>query len=288
MQVRGPAQADRLRVKKWGQTPFFFNRFRGGRTGSDPIFSMSALTVFYALLFYAAASILVGGVLARCWRYARTPQPLKIPIPPAPTTRGGVALRMLAEVTLFRSLFRSNKWIWLFGWVFHAALLAVLIRHLRYFTEPVWFWVDLIQPLGLYAAFAMLAGLAGLWARRFLVDRVRYISSASDHLMLALLVAIGASGLAMKYVAHTDVVALKAFFLGLMVFDWQPLPADPPLLIHLTLVALLMIVFPVSKLLHAPGVFFSPSLNQVDDARERRHVSGWSARLAQPHATRGH
>jgi hypothetical protein len=26
-------------------------------------------------------------------------------------------------------------------------------------------------------------------------------------------------------------------------------------------------------------VFFSPSLNQVDDARERRHVAGWSARV---------
>jgi nitrate reductase gamma subunit len=124
----------------------------------------------------------------------------------------------------------------------------------------------------------MLAGLLGLWARRFLVDRVRYISSPSDHLMLALLVAIAASGLAMKYVAHADIVALKAFFLGLMVLDWQPLPADPPLLIHLALVAALMIVFPVSKLLHAPGVFFSPSFNQVDDARERRHVAGWSAR----------
>jgi nitrate reductase gamma subunit len=240
---------------------------------------LSALTVLYALLFYFAAAVLCGGVAWKCWVYARTPQPLKIPIPPAPTTRRGVVLRMLLEVTLFRSLFRSNKWIWLFGWLFHVALLAVLLRHLRYFTEPVWFWVDLVQPFGLYAAFAMLAGLAGLWARRFLVDRVRYISSPSDHLMLALLAAIAASGLAMKYVAHTDIVALKAFFLGLMAFDWRPLPADPALLIHLALVAVLMIVFPVSKLLHAPGVFFSPSLNQVDDAREHRHVAGWSARL---------
>ncbi len=248
---------------------------------------MSALTVAYALLFYAATAILVLGVLARCWRYARTPQPLKIPIPPAPTTRGGVALRMLLEVTLFRQLFRSSKWTWLFGWMFHVALLLVLLRHLRYFTEPVWFWVDLVQPFGLYAAFAMLAGLAGLWARRLLVDRVRYISSPSDHLMLALLVAIAASGLAMKYLVHTDVVALKAFFLGLMVFDWRPLPADPALLVHLALVATLMIVFPVSKLLHAPGVFFSPSLNQVDDARERRHAAGWSAKIVHVNRARG-
>jgi nitrate reductase gamma subunit len=238
---------------------------------------MSALSIFYAALFYLATALLVGGVALRIRLYARTPQPLKIPIPPAPTTRGGVALRMLLEVTLFRALFRSNKWIWLFGWMFHVALLLVLLRHLRYFTEPVWGWVALMQPFGHYAGFAMVAGLAGLWARRFLVDRVRYISSPSDHLMLALLVAIAASGLAMKYVAHTDIVAMKAFFLGLMVFDWQELPADPVLLVHLALVAALMLVFPVSKLLHAPGIFFSPTLNQVDDARERRHVAGWSA-----------
>jgi nitrate reductase gamma subunit len=248
---------------------------------------LSALTALYALLFYLATAALVGGVAYRCWVYARTPQPLKIPIPPAPTTRRGVALRMLVEVTLFKSLFRSNKWIWLFGWMFHVALAAVLARHLRYFTEPVWGWVALIQPFGVYAGFAMLAGLAGLWARRFLVDRVRYISSASDHLMLALLAAIAASGLAMKYLAHTDIVALKAFFLGLMAFDWQELPADPVLLIHLALVAALMIVFPVSKLLHAPGVFFSPSLNQVDDAREQRHAAGWSARIVHVNRARG-
>lgn len=245
---------------------------------------MSALTVLYGLLFYFATAVLVGGVARKCWIYARTPQPLKIPIPPAPTTRRGVVLRMFLEVTLFKSLFRSNKWIWLFGWIFHVALLAVLLRHLRYFTEPVWFWVGFLQPFGLYAGFALLAGLAGLWARRFLVDRVRYISSPSDHLMLALLVAIAASGLAMKYLAHTDIVALKAFFLGLMAFDWQELPADPVLLVHLALVAMLMIVFPLSKLLHAPGVFFSPSLNQVDDARERRHAAGWSTRIV--HADR--
>lgn len=241
--------------------------------------AMSAVTVIYTLLFYAATAILVVGVGRKIWIYARTPQPLKIPTTPAPTTRIGVAGRMLREVTVFESLFKSNKWIWLFGWIFHFALLVVLLRHLRYFTEPVWTWVALIQPFGIYAGFAMLFGLGGLWARRILVDRVRYITSLSDHLILALLVAIAASGLIMKYFAHTDIIALKAFFLGLMVFDWQELPADPALLVHLALVATLMIIFPISKLLHAPGVFFSPTRNQVDNPRERRHVAGWSAEI---------
>jgi nitrate reductase gamma subunit len=242
---------------------------------------MTALTVIYALLFYAATLVFGLGLAYRIWLYAKTPAPLKIPTPPAPLTKGGVAFRLAREVVLFESLFKSNKWIWLFAALFHAALVLVLLRHLRYFQEPIWEWVKLIQPFGLYAAFAMIAGLAGLWARRFLVERVRYISSPSDHLMLALLAGIGLSGLALKYVERTDIVALKAFVLGLMRFDWQPLPSEPFLLIHLALVAVLMIVFPFSKLLHAPGVFFSPTRNQVDDARSRRHLARWAAALDQ-------
>jgi len=233
---------------------------------------MSLLTIAFTLLFYFASAILLGGLIYRIRLYARTPTPLRIPTTPAPTTATGVVKRMFFEITLFNSLFKSNKWIWLFGWVFHAALLFVLLRHLRYFTDPVWSWVNLIQPIGKYAAFAMVAGLAGLWARRLLVDRVRYISSPSDHLMLALLIGIGFTGLGMNYVAHTDIVAVKAFFLGLMYFDWQPLPSDPVLNLHLLMVALLMIVFPFSKLLHAPGIFFSPTRNQIDNPREKRHL----------------
>ena len=233
---------------------------------------MSFLTIAFTLLFYFATATILFGLAYRIRLYAITPTPLRIPTTPAPTTAPGVYKRMFFEVTLFNSLFKSNKWIWLFGWVFHAALLFVLLRHLRYFTDPVWSWVALIQPIGHYAAFAMVAGLAGLWARRFLVDRVRYISSLSDHLMLALLVAIGITGLGMKYVAPTDIVAVKAFFLGLMYFDWQPMPSDFMLNLHLLLVALLMIIFPFSKLLHAPGVFFSPTRNQIDNPREKRHL----------------
>ncbi len=230
------------------------------------------LTAIFAVTLYAAGLVMIAGLAQRVWLYARTPAPLKIPTMPAPTTRGGVAVRMFSEVVFFRSLFKANKWIWLFGWVFHLALALVLMRHLRYFLQPVPEIIVLIQPFGVLAGFAMVGGLAALWARRFLVPRIRYISGPSDHLMLALLVAIGASGLAMKFLARTDIVAVKAFILGLIYFDWQPLPADPALLVHLALVALLMFVFPFSKLLHVPGVFFTPSRNQADDSRERRHI----------------
>lgn len=240
---------------------------------------MTSLTVFYTGLYYFAALVLFGGVAYRIFEYARTPAPLKIPTTPAPTTRSGVALRMAREVVLFESLFKSNKWIWVFGWLFHVGLALVLLRHVRYFQEPVCDLVEFIQPFGKYASFAMVAGLAGLWARRFLVDRVRYISTPSDHLILALLLGIGLSGMMMTFVAHTDIVALKAFTLGLVTFDWHPMPADGVLMAHLFLVALLMIIFPISKLLHAPGIFFSPSRNQADNPREQRHLAPWAAAL---------
>lgn len=240
---------------------------------------MTSLTVFYIGLFYVAALILVAGLAYRIYEYSRTPAPLKIPTTPAPTTNAGVAYRMAREVVLFESLFKSNKWIWVFGWLFHVGLALVLFRHVRYFQEPLWFVVEFVQPFGKYASFAMVAGLAGLWARRFLVDRVRYISTPSDHLMLALLIAIGLTGMLMTFVAHVDIVALKAFMLGLMTLDFQPLPTDTILLAHLTLVALLMIIFPISKLLHAPGIFFSPTRNQTDNPREHRHIAPWAAAL---------
>jgi len=240
---------------------------------------MSAASIFFAVLVSAATAVFAAGLAWKIYDYARTPAPLKIPTTPAPTTRAGVVLRMAGEVFLFRTLFKSSLWTWLFGWMFHVGLALVLARHLRYFTEPVWGWVALIQPFGLYAAFAMVAGLAGLWARRVLVDRVRYISTPSDHLMLALLLAIAGSGLAMKFALHTDVAAVKSFALGLLRLDWQPLPQDALLYLHLGLVALLLLVFPFSKLLHVPGVFFSPGLNQVDNPREVRHLAPWAARL---------
>src|SRR4030065_360085 len=74
---------------------------------------------------------------------------------------------------------------------------------------PVWGWVAFIQPFGVYAGLTMLLGLGGLWARRLFVERIRYISTPSDHLMLVLLIGIAASGLSMKFVAHTDVIAVK-------------------------------------------------------------------------------
>ena len=223
---------------------------------------LTALSILYALLFYAAIAVLIGGITNKVLQYSRVPAPLKIPVTPAPLTKGGVAWRLTTEVVFFNSLFRSSKWTWIFGWIFHVSLLLAFFRHLRYVISPDSFlWpivsLEVVQSFGKYAGFAMVVGLLGLLGRRIFVDRVRYISSPSDYLMLLLIIGIAASGLMMTYVAHTDIVQLKAFIM----------------------VLILSFVFPISKLLHAPGLFFSPTRNQVDNPREQRHLSPWAAEM---------
>ena len=245
---------------------------------------MSALSILYVILFYVAMITLVVGVTNKILQYKRVPAPLKIAVTPAPLTRKGVAYRFFTEVVFFNSLFRATKWTWIFGWIFHLSLLLAFFRHLRYVISPdsiLWPLVDnmVVQSFGHYAGFAMLFGLAGLFARRIFVDRVRYISSPSDYLMLILIMGIAGTGLSIVYVQHTDIVQLKAFIMGLFLFDWQELPQDLILLAHLTMVLALMVIFPISKLIHAPGLFMAPTRYQVDNPREKRHLSPWGAEI---------
>ncbi len=245
---------------------------------------MTALSILYVVLFYAAIIVLFGGITNKIMQYKRVPAPLKIAVTPAPLTKTGVAWRMTTEVVFFNSLFRASKWTWIFGWIFHFALLLAFFRHLRYAISPDNFlWpivsLEVVQSFGKYAGFAMVFGLVGLLGRRIFVDRVRYISSPSDYLMLLLILGIAGSGLMIHYVTHTDIVQLKAFILGLFFFDWQNLPTDIVLFVHLTLVLILMFIFPISKLLHAPGLFFAPTRYQVDNPREQRHMSPWGAEI---------
>ncbi len=239
-----------------------------------------AIGVIYAVLFWAATLVLVLGVANKVLIYWKTPAPLKIPTTPAPITRSGVVVRMMSEVFLFKSLYRSDKLLWALGFAFHYSMLFIVIRHFRYVLDPVWSVIQFMQPIGRYAAFVFVLALLGLLARRIFIDRVRYITSPSDRAMLGLLIFIGLSGMTMSFFGgHTDIVMVKEFFTGLITFDLKPLPADAPLLIHLGLVLILMFIFPISKLLHAPGIFFSPTRNQVDNPREKRHLSPWAAEL---------
>ncbi len=220
------------------------------------------MSILLATLLYLAATVFAAGILWKVFSYARLPSRNLLPIAPAPQTWGGIMLRMANEAIFFASLFRANKWTWLFGWVFHYALAVVLLRHLFFVTDSIQPWVLMLFPAGDIAAWLMIVSLAGLLGRRVFVDRVRYISTPSDYLLLLLIVLLGGTGLALRYVVPVDIMATRQFMLGVLNLSPVELPKSTLLYVHLASAIVLAVIFPFSKLIHFPGNFFSPSHNQ--------------------------
>jgi len=238
---------------------------------------MSLTSTLFILLFYFSVLVFVIGLTRKVIQYWQTPAPFKIPIAPAPQTLPKLYLRMLREIFLFESLFKANKWTWFFGWVFHFGLVLLFFRHLVYFWPGELPEILLHSSSLRYAAFPLMLGLLGLLGRRVIVDRVRYISSPSDYLMLILLIAIAFTGVLMTFFHnHPNMLLVKNFAQGLITLNWSELPEEGIFLAHIFLAFVLVAIFPISKLLHAPGIFFSPTLNQLDNARKKRHISSWA------------
>lgn len=219
-----------------------------------------------------------------------------------PSTVFGVIGRMALEVLLFRSLFRntktevrddrrvvygSDKWLWAAGLAFHWSFLLVIIHHYRFFLEPVPRFIGFVEAVDsffqvglpmIYATDVILVGAATyLLLRRFAIPQVRYISLAADYFPLFLILGIALSGISMRYFEKTDIVAIKELTAGL--FTFHPVVPDGiglTFYIHLFLVCVLLAYFPFSKLMHAGGVFLSPTRNLANDSRAHRHVNPWS------------
>ena len=273
--------------------------------------------LFGVVLPYVAIICFIVGFIYRIVKWAKSPVPFRIPTTSGqqksldfikqnkidnPSSRGWVVVRMFLEVVTFRSLFKNSKaeltkegnlvyqwekWLWIFALLFHYGFFFTLLRHLRFFTDPVpgfvtlWekidgvFWVDL-QALYL-TGFMFLGGVCLLLARRILSSKVRYISLANDYFPLFLLIGIGCSGMLMRYLTRVDVTRIKELTMSLVTFS----PAVPDgisiiFYIHFALVCTLLIYFPLSKLMHAGGVFMTPTRNMANNNRMERHINPWN------------
>jgi nitrate reductase gamma subunit len=238
-------------------------------------------------LSYFAALTLVLGLGWRLFTYLHTPMPWPGALTPAPETEGGALWRLAKNVVLFPALWRADGFLWAGAWTFHVALFGILVRHLRYVTYPVPtvavnpFGVNM-STVGLWCGYVF--GIAALYllGRRLVLSRPLFLSGLPDYGALVLLGGIAATGLLVRYWAHVYLVDVKAFTLGLMTLHPVAPPAHPLFLLHFTLVLALMLYFPFSKLLHAGGIFFSPTLNQpwrVQKSGER-YINPWNESVA--------
>ncbi len=277
------------------------------------------------VLPYLAFAIFLGGFIYKVVDWAKSPVPFRIPttcgqessLPfikqnklDCPTTKTQVVGRMLLEVLLFRSLFRntkasihdgpqlaygSNKWLWLFGLLFHYSFLVIVLRHMRLFTDPI---AGFVAPLEFVdgflevgattiyqSSFILLAAVTFLFLRRVVRPYLRYLSLPADYFPLMLIFAIGATGLLMRHVFRVDIVSVKELTVGLVTFS----PAingqiGAIFFVHVFLVCVLLAYFPFSKLMHLGGVFMSPTRNMANNSRMVRHENPWNDPNIKPHS----
>jgi nitrate reductase gamma subunit len=279
--------------------------------------SIGLYSVFGIVIPYLAIAVFFVGVLYRMWGWAKTPVPFCIPttcgqgksLPwikadnlESPYNKWGVIGRMALEVLLFRSLFRntkaelregprvtfgSTKWLWLAGILFHYSFLIIVIRHLRFFIEPIPSFVELISsvdgffqillPTLFLTDIAFLLGVTYLFVRRVLLPQIRYISLPADFFPLFLILGIGITGILMRNVWKVDLLSVKQLAMGLFTFH-PVIPAgiSSIFFVHLFLVSVLIAYLPFSKIMHAGGVFLSPTRNLANTNRAERYVNPWN------------
>jgi nitrate reductase gamma subunit len=266
---------------------------------------------------YVAVGTFILGIILRVVKWARSPVPFRIvttcgqqrSLPwikgsklESPAGTLGVIGRMALEVLFFRSLFRntgaelksgprilygSNKWLWLGGMAFHWSFLIILLRHLRFFSEPVPSLVLWLQdldgffqigvPFFLVSDLVLTAAVGFLLLRRLVSPRIRYISLAADYFPLLLILGIATTGVLMRYLLKTDLVAVKELAMRLVLFEPKAVAGLSPLFYtHLFLVSVLVAYFPFSKLMHMGGIFLSPTRNLANNSRAVRHINPWN------------
>lgn len=273
--------------------------------------------LFGVVLPYIAFAVFIIGIIVRIIKWAQSPVPFRITTTCGqqksldfikqnkidnPFTGLQTFIRMFFEIVLFRSLFRNtkagikenkltygaDKWLWLFSIAFHYSFLIIVLRHFRFFTEPVPSFVPFIQeidgffqiglPIIYLTTIGITVGLLFLLARRLFDTQVRYISLASDYLPLFIILTIAVTGILMRHFTKVDLTPVKQLTLSILSF--QPvLPADvnPLFYIHLFFVCTLLIYFPMSKLVHMPGIFLSPTRNLANNNRAKRHINPWNS-----------
>lgn len=282
------------------------------------LFSPLPRILFGIVIPYVAIVIFAGGVIYRVMKWAKAPVPFRIPTSCGqqrslpwiksspldnPYTIWGVIGRMALEVLCFRSLFRNTKtelrngprlsygtniYLWLGALAFHWSFLIIVLRHLRFFTDPVPGFVHLLEstdgffqiglPLLYLTDIGIVLGLTYLFLRRILDSKLRYISLLADYFPLLLILAIALTGMTIRYTPmRADIVGVKELAMGLATLH-PTAPAGIGCLfyIHLFLVCTLIAYFPFSKLMHIFGIFLSPTRNLANTNRMERHINPWN------------
>jgi len=202
-----------------------------------------AVTYAVIMAFYGR----LGLHALRWWEATRRSQPPR-PRGIGSTTRAVVGASF--DIVFLRRLFMVNPALWLGEWVFHLSLFLVMVRHVRYFMNPIPAWVVWAQTPGWIAGFLLPAALLYILAIRLLTGQEKF-SSPANLLMLIDVLAVAVTGLVLSTRYRADLTAVKLFALGIVTFTPAPPPLGALFLSHLGL-ALALVLYVPSHVFTAP------------------------------------
>ncbi|MFH1091294.1 MAG: respiratory nitrate reductase subunit gamma [Pseudomonadota bacterium] len=233
------------------------------------------LTFIFGVLPYLVLAAFVWGWWQKSAGYLRTPVPYKIYLSPAPPGRAAAAVRPLLDLLAFRHLTWADKLARIPSLAFHVCLALVLLRHLRYFLYPTPDWVMAFNWPGVAAGYLLPVLLLWLLLRRLCITSLISFSAPADFFILALLLALSLSGLALRLFFRVDLIEIKTATLGLIRFS-PYIPQNPGFfIVHFLLTLVFLAYYPFSKLIHFPALLFSSARNQADDLARKRHINPW-------------
>jgi nitrate reductase gamma subunit len=213
-------------------------------TSLGKIFIVTAYCVYAAFWVRFFAHILVWWRAAR--RLSTSAQA------PVPRSRLRTFALTAADVFFFGRLLVVNPALWLGEWVFHVSLLLVLLRHLRYFLDPVPAWVWSIQFTGTIASYTLLLSLVYILVIRLFTSLEKYASRANMFL-LGLVLVITSIGVVMHAWLTPNLLDVKFFARGFLCFSPAPAPESLLFMAHFLLV-LVLVPFLPTHIFTAPFV----------------------------------
>jgi nitrate reductase gamma subunit len=199
---------------------------------------MSKILILAAYIAYAAFWLRFFAHTLVWWRAAQRTQG-----PDGPRSRAQAWVLFAADILFFMRLLAVNPALWLGEWVFHASFVLVLLRHLRYFLDPVPHWVWWLQTPGLIAGYLLPVFLAYILVVRLCTGHEKYTAPANIFL-LGLVLAISSLGVAMHASFKPDLVDVKWFILGILRLAPAGAPESLLFVLHFGLVLVLIPLLP--------------------------------------------
>ncbi len=201
---------------------------------------MGTVLIIFAYLCYLIFAL---RIIWRVFLLSKLPGNTDSLAMPQPKTTFLTVIKTARDIVLLTRLFKVNPLLWLGEWVFHAAFVLVLIRHLRYVLDTAPGWLINLEFVGLLAGHVLPITLIYIFIVKFLIEKKKYFSTQNFFLLL-LLFLLSSTGIIMRNFMPPDIIEIKMFISRALSLKTGPAPDSLLFIIHLVTASIFLALIP--------------------------------------------